>query len=149
MTKERPLPPASGLRPHAIFSTYKFAAYIPGREEVIPLQSCFNDPFTSAVWLGRAHIADEPTLSNRLMDVEQIEIYLWPLTQGFGKTRRIKVLFDSYRWLPLDLDNRRSEVALEWVALKVSGLGDVQDLEPDEVPPPIRQWFSPTHAEET
>lgn len=148
MTKERPLPPP-GLRPRAIFGTYKFAAYIPSREEVLPLQSCFNDPFTEAVWLGRAHIADEPTLANRLMDVERVEIYLWPITQGFGKTRRIAVLFSSYRWLPLDLDNRRSEAALEWVALRADGVSDVEDLAPEDVPPALRQWFSPTHAEET
>lgn len=147
MTKERPLPP-SGLRPRSIFSTFKFAAYIPGREEIIPLQSLFNDPFTSAVWLGRAHIADEPTLANRLMDVERLEIYLWPITQGFGKTRRIVILFSDYRWLPLDLDNRRNEVALEWVALQVDSVSDVEDLEPDDVPPPLRQWFSPSRVDE-
>lgn len=150
MTADETRLPPMGLRPRNIFTCYKFVLYLRERDEVVPLQSCFNDPFTAAVWLGRAHVMGEPTLANRLMDTKQIEIYMWPVTSGFGKVRRIKVSFASYRWLPLDLDGRRNEVAMEWVALQQGPIdvGPVDDLEPEDVPPAISQWFSPTHAEE-
>jgi len=139
----------TGLRPHTIFTCYNFTLYIPERDEVVPLQSCFNDPFTEAVWLGRAHITDEPTLAQRLCEVTRIEILMLPRTQGFGKVRRITVKFSAHRWLPLDLDNRQDSVALEWVALEDGEIGPVKDLTRAELPPSIAAWLSPSHANES
>lgn len=123
----------------AVYTAFRYVVTVPETPNgpaLLPTMSIYNDPFTNEVWVGRAHIEEERTLAQRLVEEKAIDV--WMLPRGDGLARRVHVDFDGLRALPLELDSCRNDVACEWVALKNARCATPADVPYDEMPEAIR-----------
>lgn len=114
-----------------LYTTFRFAVTLPNRGgEALRVMSVYNDPFTDELWIGRAHIAGEKTLAQKLCEETRLEVFMLP--RGEGMSRRVTVDFSGLRALPLNLDASADEIALEWVVLKKAKCLPAIDVETPE-----------------
>jgi len=139
MEDQQNIPKARLLnRPKAIYTTWRVLILLPDRgNEKVLAQSVYSDPFTSTLWIGRAHIEGERSLAQKLSEEHRVDVWLLPYKES-GMARRISVEFARVRACPIDLDCRTAEVALDWVALEESRYSFPVDVPAEEQPEPVR-----------
>ena len=101
-----------------IYTRFRFYLQTERKNLEFGCQSCFTDPFTGDLWIGAAHQHKKPSLSMLVSEENEIRVWLLAHAGEQGPCRLLRVKFDGFDYLPLDLDARESKVAMEWVRLK-------------------------------
>jgi hypothetical protein len=125
------------VRPTYLYHCYRFFVALPVGKRKLGLSNVFVDPMTAAFWLGRAHQEEEDGFLSlkEALDGEEGEIQVWMFSGYGGETcRLLTVHYDSFVWIPLDLDATRSEVAMEWIRMDRPVIRGPVDYKTSELP---------------
>ena len=126
-----------------IFMSFRFAVYLPDRAISVGATRVYTDPFTGALWIGSAHKTYDKTLAQLFGETKACEILMftrgaWTQERDKPKNvrvRKIKVTWDTMRWVPFDLDATNAEVALDYVCLEGATYHGVEDVDAETLPP--------------
>lgn len=115
------------MTPFEMYSGYRFVLETPDGES-IGCQRIWSDPFDpQSLWIVRGHAVDQNTLHQWMLRCEnqskRLKVRMLSHLGAAGdssKDRVIDVSFDSWEWLPFDLDARDANIACE--AMKLHGV---------------------------
>ena len=134
--------------PFEVYTKFRFYLQTTAKAVEFGAQHVSVDPFTMDLWIGSAHKAKHPSLCMLLAEEKEIKIWLLPYAKGQGPCRLLRVKFDGFDYLPIDLDAREARVALEWVRLKNTQYMAPTDVTFAELPPEIAAEVDPRHKTE-
>lgn len=129
--------------PFEVYTKFRFYLQAARKPVEFGAQHVSVDPFTMDLWIGSAHKVGVPSLCMILSEETEIKIWLMPYAKGQGPCRLLRVKFDGFDYLPIDLDARESRVALEWVRLKNAQYMAPVDVNFDNLPPEIAAEVDP------
>jgi hypothetical protein len=125
-----------------VYAGYRFILHVPQRGEWIGAMAVFNDVFTGDLWVGAAHKANEKSIANYFSECDKVEVWMFqPVAEG-GFARCISARYEGLFHQPLDLDATQSSVALEWVRLNGTKMGECRDVPSEEWPAGLVKEFT-------
>lgn len=130
--------------------SFRFAVLIPEQPEVVGASMVYSDPFTGALWIGRAHRQGERTLGQIFAETNKCEV--WMFTRGVwakgeppqdARARKIKVYWGNMRWVPFNLDASKGDAALEYVCLEGATYQSVEEVAASDFPLVMTKALAP------
>jgi hypothetical protein len=135
---------------YEIYSRFRFILHAPQRDVWFGAMKVFNDPFDGSLWLGVAHKEETPSVMQLLMEETSVEVWLGSSGHRRAYVRKFLANFQegALDWMPLDLDARSSEPALEYLRINQPLQHAPEDIPWKECPLPVRKMIDPRYQED-